>query len=406
VFQSVSRTITESEKVGARVDIETPITSKLNILWGADYSHESIEQPLPIFDPDVFENSDGTEFEQIEEAFFSPPYDLESLGLFTQLNWEASNQLSISGGLRFERFEMSVDDYNALGSINFEAPQTPDPDPDGVTGGEVSFDDVVFNLGAVYDLTNEISIFANFSQGFSAPDFRRFLRDLPARAESSQPNVTEVLEITEPVVVDNYEIGVRGNWNAVQASLAGFFTYSEFSTIPPTLTSGADLGRVERAPTRTYGIEATADYQVNDQWQMGTTLTWVEGDSSPEDVDGFVPLSTRIIQPVKISLYVNNQTTSNWSNRLQLLVVGSRDRAFEETDANDNPIDPFPIESYTTLDWISSLELGSGQLTFAVQNLLDNQYFPVDSQISGTGANSEFAAALGRTVSLQYQFSW
>lgn len=408
IFQSVSRTITESEKVGARLDIETPITSNFNVLWGADYSNESIEQPLPIFDPDVFDNSNGTAFEQIDEAFFSPPYDLESLGLFAQLNWEPSNKLALTGGLRFERFELSVDDYDALGSIDFRIGGVFDV-PDAVTGGEVSFDDVVFNIGAVYDLTEEVSLFANFSQGFSAPDFRRFLRDLPARVEPlppPTPSVSDVIEVTEPVVIDNYEIGVRGNWNNVQASLAGFFTYSEFSTIPPSLTSGADLGRVERAPVRTYGIEAALDYQVSEQWQLGSTFTWVEGESSPEDVDGFIPLTTRIIQPLKFSFYVQNQTTPQWANRLQLLVVGSRDRAFEETDANGNPIDPFPINSYATFDWVSSLDLGSGRLTFAVQNLLNNQYFPVDSQISGTGANSEFAAALGRTVSLQYQLSW
>jgi len=408
IFQSVSRTITESEKVGARLDIETPITSNFNVLWGADYSNESIEQPLPIFDPDVFDNSNGTAFEQIDEAFFSPPYDLESLGLFAQLNWEPSNKFALTGGLRFERFELSVDDYDALGSIDFRIGGVLDV-PDAVTGGEVNFDDVVFNIGAVYDLTEEVSLFANFSQGFSAPDFRRFLRDLPARVEPlppPTPRVSDVIEVTEPVVIDNYEIGVRGNWNDVQASLAGFFTYSEFSTIPPTLTSGADLGRVERAPVRTYGIEAALDYQASEQWQLGSTFTWVEGESSPEDVDGFIPLTTRIIQPIKFSFYVQNQTTPQWSNRLQLLVVGSRDRAFEETDANGNPIDPFPINSYATLDWVSSLDLGSGRLTFAVQNLLDNQYFPVDSQISGTGANSEYAAALGRTVSLQYQLSW
>jgi iron complex outermembrane receptor protein len=257
-------------------------------------------------------------------------------------------------------------------------------------------------VGAIYDVTEEVSVFANFAQGFSAPDFRRFLRFLPFSVNARPVVVDESIEVTEPIVVDNYEIGIRGNWEQVQLSLAGFFTYSELGQNERASEDGSFLTS-NREPTRTYGIEATADYQVNEQWQLGGNFTWVEGESSPDGVDGFVPLSTVDIQPIKVGLYVQNQTTSTWSNRLQLLIVGSRDRAFEE-DIDGDPIDPFPIESYTTLDWISSLQLGDGTLSLAVQNLFDNQYFPVDSQTQRR--NQQYAAALGRTISLQYQLSW
>ncbi|PSO50199.1 MAG: TonB-dependent receptor [Cyanobacteria bacterium SW_9_44_58] len=400
IFQSVSRTITESEKVGARLDIETPLASNLDLLWGADYSDESIEQPLTIFDPTVFDNSGGTKFEQTDEAFFSPPYDLQSIGLFSQLSWQANDKLSLRGGLRFERFKMSVNDFNVLGEeIAFG--RVP-PEAEEVRGGDVSFDDVVFNIGAVYNVNDEVNIFANFSQGFSAPDFRRFLRFLPQFANRLPVQVSEDIQVTQPIVVDNYEIGLRGNWDNVQFSLAGFFTYSEFGQTERQSEDGSFLTS-SREPKRTYGIEATTDYQINDQWQLGGNFTWVEGESSPEDVDDFVALSTTDIQPIKVGLYVENQTTPDWSNRLQLLIVGSRDRAFEDT-IGGNTIDPFPIDGYTTLDWISRLDLGNGKLTFAVQNVFDNQFFPVDSQTQRR--NREFAAGLGRTISLQYQLNW
>ena len=398
IFQTVSRTVTESEKIGARLDIETPLASNLDLLWGVDYADESIEQPLDVFDASVFDSSGGNVFTKVDEEFFSPPYDLRTFGAFGQLDWQATEKLALSGGLRFERFNLSVDDYNVLGDIDFAGAAIPDE----VTGGDVSFDDVVFNVGAIYDVTEEISVFANFAQGFSAPDFRRFLRFLPFSVNARPVVVDESIDVTQPIIVDNYEIGIRGNWEQVQLSLAGFFTYSELGQNERPSEDGSFITS-NREPTRTYGIEATADYQVNDQWQLGGNFTWVEGDSSPDGVDGFVPLSTVDIQPIKIGLYVQNQTTATWSNRLQLLIVGSRDRAFEE-DIDGDTIDPFPIESYATLDWISSLQLGDGTLTLAVQNLFDNQYFSVDSQTQER--NREFSAALGRTVSLQYQFSW
>ncbi|NEO27076.1 MAG: TonB-dependent receptor, partial [Kamptonema sp. SIO4C4] len=333
----------------------------------------------------VFEASGGQEFRAIDEQFFSPPYDVNSLGLFGQLRWEAQDWLLVTGGLRYEQIELAVNDYSpldvpALGTIE---------------GGNITLDDLVFNLGTVVDLTDNLSGFANFSQGFSAPDFGRLLRFPP----QGFVGVERSIDITEPVVIDSYELGVTGEWETVQFSLAGFYTYSELGENVRQSDAGPFLV-LERSPTRTYGLEAALDYQPSEDWGVGTTLSWVEGGSNPEtdNLDEFVALSSREIQPLKVSAYVENQTLPNWQNRLQLLLVGGRDRALEEG------IDTRAIDSYVTLDWISSLNLGQGVLTLGVQNLLNNQFFPVDSQLQRR--NSANAAALGRTVRLEYRVRW
>lgn len=391
IFQSVSRTAIQSEKIGVRLEIETPLFSNANLLWGADYVEESIDNPLTIFDPDTFDASGGNEFEETDEAFFAPPYDLNTLGLFAQAQWEPSDRFALSGGARFERFELFADDYNVLGDINLPPNLAAN---ENVEGGDLAFDDVVFNLGAVYDVTDNVSIFANFAQGFSAPDFGRVLR-FPSRGFVS---VSESVDVTEPVVVDNYELGVRGNWDDVQFSLAGFFTYSDLGENVRQSDEGPFL-ELERSPTRTYGVEATLDYQPSDLWGLGTNVTWVEGESNPEgDDEGFLALSTREIQPLKIGAYVENQTLPTWRNRLQVLVVGARDRAF------DDEVDNRAIDSYTTFDYISSVDVGVGTLSLSVQNLLDNQYFTVDSQLQDQ--NIRNAAAYGRTFGLQYSVEW
>ncbi|PSO67722.1 MAG: TonB-dependent receptor [Cyanobacteria bacterium QH_7_48_89] len=391
VFQSVSRTAIKSEKIGTRLEVETPLFENANLLWGADYIEESIDNPLTIFDPETFDESGRTEFDDIDEAFFAPPYDLNTLGLFAQLQWEPVPRLALNGGLRFEQFDLSADDYNVLGSI--ELPPRLGAD-ESIEGGEVSFDDLLFNIGAVYDLTDKLSAFANFAQGFSAPDFGRILRFPQAEGFS----VSESVNVNQPVVVDNYELGLRGNWDNVQLSLAGFFTYSELGNNVRQSQSGPFL-ELERSPTRTYGIEAAIDYQPSQKWQLGTSVTWVEGESNPQNnEEGFIALSTREIQPLKVFAYVENQTLPNWRNRLQLLVVGSRNEAFEVG------VDEFAIDSYTLVSYISNLSLGPGTLTFGIQNILDNQYFPVDSQLQDE--NSRYAAGLGRTFNLEYEVSW
>ena len=46
------------------------------------------------------------------------------------------------------------------------------------------------------------------------------------------------------------------------------------------------------------------------------------------------------------------------------------------------------MEEYITFDWISQLQLGEGTLSLTVENLLDNQYFPVFAQaLSRNDAN-------------------
>lgn len=48
-----------------------------------------------------------------------------------------------------------------------------------IEGGSLSADDVVFNAGVTHNLTEQLSLFASFSQGFSFPDIGRVLRFAP-----------------------------------------------------------------------------------------------------------------------------------------------------------------------------------------------------------------------------------
>ena len=106
------------------------------------------------------------------------------------------------------------------------------------------------------------------------------------------------------------------------------------------------------------------------------------------------------VPPYKLGLYVENDTTPSWTNRLQLLLVGSRDRAFEDG------IDPFKVNSYATLDWLSSLQLGPGRLTLGVENLLNTDYLPLTSQERVGGFEDRRYAAPGTTLSLRYSMSF
>jgi iron complex outermembrane receptor protein len=129
------------------------------------------------------------------------------------------------------------------------------------------------------------------------------------------------------VLVDNYEIGIRGNWNSRQATLAGFFNSldleEDFEVTDETL-------RTIRAPQRVYGLEASLNWQPGGHWQLGGIATLLDGEND-EDIDGdYIALNSITIPPLKLTPYLEHQTTPGWQNRLQLLYSGNRDRVFED----------------------------------------------------------------------------
>jgi len=375
----------ETERWGGQLEIETPISETFNLLWGADYNNDEGVQPYNILE-EVSTTSGERGLRFVESLNWTPPYTVESLGLFAQAQWDVTPRWLLSGGVRYDNISASVDDYTARIFV---------AEPIDVEGGSINADDVVFNVGTVYDLTDELNIFANFAQGFSVPQLATILRFPRDGFRSFEDD----LSFTAPQKVNNYELGVRGQWQTVQFSLAGFFNESDLGT-SFVLRDDGDRALV-RAPERIYGVEATVDWQPSETWQLGGLISWNEGESDVNDDGDFEPLSTFDIQPLKITAYVENETLPGWRNRFQALYVGGRDRAFEAG------IDSGGIDSYFVLDYISSIELGPGSLQIGIQNLLDTEYFPVISQFRGSpGWISTRLAAPGRTISIGYRVTF
>lgn len=261
-------------------------------------------------------------------------------------------------------------------------------------------DDVVFNIGTVYDLTDELNVFANFSQGSGVPDFGRVFRSPPTGFTSVETD----LEFTAPQKVDNYELGFRGEWENVQFSVAGFYNYSDFGVSFVQLIENGEIAGLEvaRGPRRIYGIEATVDWQPEENWLIGGLVSWNEGEDDQDEDGDFEALGTRDIQPIKITAYIENETLPGWRNRLQALFVGGRDRAFNPDEGPDFS----EIDSYFVLDYIGSIELGDRSLQIGIQNLLDNQYYPISSQLFAAFGASNRVAAPGRTFIIGYQLTF
>ncbi|MBV6622429.1 MAG: TonB-dependent receptor [Rivularia sp. (in: Bacteria)] len=379
----VGRSVVTAERFGGRLQLNTFLSDNVSVLWGADYSKEDSEGNWDLFDTDEFDNSGGRRARKIGESIRIAPYDIESLGLFSQLKWDANERLALSGGIRYENFNVSVID-NWVDGRNGSSAQ----------GGDKTLDDVVFNAGVVYKATPQVSVFANFAQGFSLPNISRILQ----RPEDGF-NFAEDVELSAPQKVDSYELGIRGRWKNFQASVAGFYSYSALGTTVQFEDFGSDF-RILRSPQRNYGIELALDWQPSDKWKLGSTLTWSEGERKESEESGFVAITGYDVSPLKLTAYLENETLPGWSNRLQALYVGSRDRAFEAD------VDPIGIDSYLLVDLISGLKLGDGTLSLGVRNLLNNQYLNIANQIFAGFDPAFGVASRGRTYTLNYRWTW
>ena len=382
-FVGVARSRGQTEQIGGRLAITTPLSrgENLRLTWGSDYVTEDSRQRFDLYDPERFDATGGRVYRKISERPFVPPYTYNSLGFFGQMEWNIDDIVILSGGIRHERLGLNVNDYTTFNERQIE-------------GGDRKFNATLFNTGAVYKINDTFNVFGNFSQGFSVPDFGRILRQPP----DDFVGIESSLEVTQPQKVNNYEIGIRGGWQSVQMSLAAFYNTSDLGV---SFQPIGNTGRLQliRAPERIYGLEGTVDWQPGRTWSIGGTATYIQGEY--EDENSYIALNSSRIPPIKLTAYVQNETLPGWSNRLQFLYSGNRDRAFK--DGSDGG----PISSYLTVDYVSAVTIGSGLLQVKVENLLNNQYFPVLSQyLAGFGSDSSNYAGRGLTLSVNYRLNW
>lgn len=372
-FPGFSQGEIASEKYGLRTTVTTPANQLVpgaRIIWGGDYLRDETEALL--YGPDGPVDPD------------TPTMDQDALAAFAELELPFGDWLMLRGGLRHENIRVDA------GSA------TPNRFGNNIREGSLEWSETLFNAGAVFFVTDSVDLFASYSQGFSIGDLGRILSDA-GEFNAGLTFDAEDFE-SEAEKVDNYEIGTRYLGDKLQATAAVFFSESDNGT-----TFNDDL-QIQKFSEDVWGIETTADYQLTDRLTVGGSASWQEGER--EDANGNeVELDGTRIAPLKLTSYLEQQTTGQWRNRLQIMHVGSRDE-FPDGGSPDNSgiFGQGEVESYTLVDFVSRLEAGPGSLTFAVKNLINEDYFPAINQAFNTP--TAYAKGNGRRVSVGYEMVW
>ena len=377
-----------NEEWGLRGQYVRDFSERLNLSLGFDYNTVDSTSLLPISTEEGFDET--LFFDAAIGAVQTPPFTLDAVGVFLEASYDLTDQLSVTGGARWDRF-----DYEVIGPYDVVFFLPPFVLPGERPGGEGSADGVSFNVGAVYDVTPDLSLFANFSQGFAIPSLGFIGNNVAPGVPVSDS------ALVDPVITDSYEAGVRGRFGNVSYALAGYYTTSDFETTV-SIAEDTGLSNRTRAPVRIYGTEASAAWQITDDLSVDGSVTYVAGQVDENDNGDFIALSTQDVPPLKVTVNPRYEITANWSVFGQAFFVNERDAGF------DAGTDPQAAESYALFDIGTTFNLdlagaGAGVINFQVTNLFNKSYIPPGE---ATFIPGRVRPGPGRALTLSYQHTF
>lgn len=368
----------KAEKLGARLSLLSKYNFtddiRTTFLYGGDFLFDKTSQPL------------------VDGRFWVPELKAFNSAAYLQTHTKLYEQFILKVGIRYDNISVDVPDYKTI-PLRKGVPAV------AVEGGNLSYNKTSFNASLAYNVINEFSPFASFSQGFSIFDLGRVLRD-------AKSDVVSKIE-TDPVSTNNYEIGVNSkianNWN-IRASY--FWTVSKLGS---DLEAGeGGFWKVVRSPQRIKGFEIVVDGKLTDYINLGGSYSNFEGKLKSEDTGKYDKyMSGLSIAAPKMSLYTTVKPLENLNVSLYYTHTSKRNRfepstnakgklIYKEGEGKVSPIDLFNIAA--------SLKVSKVNFVLGIENLFNKSYYTSTSML--VARDAEYARGNGRYYSLSATFSY
>jgi iron complex outermembrane recepter protein len=368
IGQLVDQSEVKSDKEGARAswtrgDLLTP---GLELHVGLDYAKDTTEQRLALTD-----------------RVWVPPMKYTSIAPYAQLSYDIG-PVTVTGGLRHEDGELEVNDYTTTFFRNRAF----------VEGGTLDYSDDLYNVGAIWRITSDWSVFASYSEGFTLPNIGIPLRNINRPGQS----VEGILDL-QAIIFDNKEIGF--NWRGNGVALSGSY-YESSSDLGSSLSVDPVTQDfvLNRAPVDIDGYELTAEYRFNPSWKVTGLYSHTRGKTTTAGQPN---------GPLNVEMGVVNISPDKASGSVQWdfldrasVVLGAT--AYVGRDINEGKSTEEHTHGYTIYDLTANYDMEKyGFLTLGVENLTDKFYFLSFSQIDFF---RNYFAGRGRTVSLTYRIDF
>ena len=323
---------------------------------------------------------------------YIPTVDREIYGLFLQDEIALTDKLTVTPGVRWDKYEYKPSILRTNGE------QTKDSGDSAVTG----------RLATVYKLTDNYSLFGQFSQGFKAPDLIDMFYTLDRQflyKNLANPDL-------KPETSNSFEAGVRGHGRYGDFEVTAFYSrYEDFiatvSTASPQYPMGGISQAQNLAKARIKGLEFKGELfldQVNPSlkdFTLRASLAYAEGEG--KNNDSYEPLNN--ISPLTAVFGLAYDAPSGkWGNEALWTLVKGKDKS----DINDPRNQLFATPGYGVVD-LTAYYKPTDKLTLraGLFNLTDKKYWNWDqARTATTSVNLDRYTQPGRNLSVSAKYTF
>ncbi len=354
-----------SEKYGTKLSFYKAqlANTQLDLTAGLDLLDDKNSQPL-----------------LMTKRIWSPEMHFRNQSPFLQGDYHFTEKFTLNATLRRELAKLSVNDFQTIATSGNTQ----------VSGGELEFNETIYNLGAIYQLTPHLNLVFNDGEGFGMPDAGRELRAI------NKPglDIEDVFSIS-PLVTRNREWGFFYASKRWQGQLSYFQSEAKHGN-QLQLVDG--VYRLNRRPSETSGWELNSRWQVFDSTQLKLMYADTQGEfDSNGDSTLDSDLTALDIPPRRLVLSWSQQWPQQWTSHIQWANDASRDfQTRGTTTAN--------FTGYSLLDASLTRATRWGDFSLGIANITNRQYTTYFTQV--VQRNDRFFAGQGRSFHLQYRITF
>ena len=234
--------------------------------------------------------------------------DVESLAFFGQVDYNVTDQLILTAGVRHTKEDKHFIGYQAYqGSVELRYPFNFDI---GNADLENTWKETTLKFGLTYHYSEDIMIFASFAEGFKSGGFfgvNQNIRDF----ERNQ---------YEPETASSYEVGVKSQWMENRLQVNGTFFYNDFK-------DKQDSNVVEDAETSTVatvweniggleytGVEVETRFVATENLDLFAAIGWLNAEYNGFMSKGFYTIGELASNPPAVNVdFLTPKLAPEWT---------------------------------------------------------------------------------------------
>ena len=268
------------------------------------------------------------------------PTQINTRALFLEDALDISETVKVVAALRYEELDLIRQNFNALGDLE-------------ASSFSRDFNWLSWRLGAVVKLTDDVSIYGQYSDS----------KD-PVNANLFLVNSGENLDLTD---AEQWEVGLKGLWHngRTQATISYFDTQRDDVLERIGVDSAASIGGRDSS-----GVEFSAAFRPTSQWHVGANAAYTDAEFRRST--NFVTFAGNT--PPNVAEVTGNLWASFSSIAgLPLEVGGSVQYVDDRFGDNANQV---ALSSYTLLNLFATWSAPRFNVTARVNNVTDEIYVP------------------------------